>query len=68
MNSVDTLVNFLSNNWWLVVIPVGFGIWATVSKDVDKDLSEKTCAFCLAKIDNRASHCRFCGKEQPPQV
>jgi hypothetical protein len=65
MNSIETIVNYLTSHWWYLVIPAGWAIWSTVSRDIDKELSEKTCAYCLAKIDKRASHCRYCGKEQP---
>jgi hypothetical protein len=65
MNSIETIVNYLTGYWWMIVIAAAWGIWGSVSKDIEKDLSEKTCAFCFAKIDKRASHCRFCGKEQP---
>lgn len=64
MNSIDSVLQFLSEKWYLVLIILVVTLWNFIGRETDKDSKSRKCEFCLSAIDLKATTCKHCGKDQ----
>ena len=64
MNSIDTVIEFLREKWYLVLIVFIGAIWNFASRETNKESQSRRCEFCLSAIDLKATTCKHCGKDQ----